>query len=85
MTLQPQKNYGSLIEVAVSKLIGVVLSYLIITFVLAPALRLPLSSTQSVTILAVLHSVSVLKNYFVRRFFENRYHLKLFSRRRKDI
>ena len=65
----------SLIESIISTLIGFTVS-LLVQIVIYPIMNIPVTIVQNLTITFVFTAVSIIRSYFVRRFFNSRHHTK---------
>ena len=65
----------SLIESITSTLIGFTVS-LLVQIVIYPIMNIPVTIVQNLTITFVFTAVSIIRSYFVRRFFNRLHHTK---------
>lgn len=65
--MQTKKN--SFIESCTNTFIGLVIAYIMMQYVLAPLLNIPIAHSQNMIITAVLTVCSVLRGYVLRRVF----------------
>jgi hypothetical protein len=67
-----QGKLDSIIEILVNKFLGLCVTWVMLTFMIGPAYGFTTNGGDNLIIILILGSVSVVKNYIVRRWFNKK-------------